>query len=277
MTAPLRRMSLPGIVWRVVYPWAIHFGLLDLTATLVVAYAGAGTAGAAYLMNRYAVLLTGLCGALTTCICTFFYRRDRRRRLREGLVQPRRKKSFGIPKALLFLGIGAGLSLYGNIIVNILMQLFSANMDAGMESSAAGLLMELLCLGIAAPLAEEAAFRWLVFLRLRDHVKLFPAVLISAVMFGVYHMDLWQGVYAALIGMIFAYLMEKTGSLLSTTLMHAGANIFSILFNKYGAWANDSLGWTTMLFIYILLLAILVLGTAYLCRTGKRRGERREI
>ena len=58
-------------------------------------------------------------------------------------------------------------------------------------------------MGIAAPFAEEVIFRWLVFLRMRDNMRVITAALFSGLTFGIYHMNLLQGVYATIMGFAF--------------------------------------------------------------------------
>ena len=66
----------------------------------------------------------------------------------------------------------------------------------------------ILSMGIIAPLAEEIVFRWLIYLRLRDYMRMGAAAVISGLIFGIYHGNLVQAVYASLLGIVFAYILD---------------------------------------------------------------------
>lgn len=71
----------------------------------------------------------------------------------------------------------------------------------------------LICMGVIAPLAEEIVFRWLIYLRLRDYMRIGFAMVISGMIFGIYHGNLVQAVYAGILGMVFADFLEISGCL----------------------------------------------------------------
>ena len=60
-------------------------------------------------------------------------------------------------------------------------------------------------------------------------MKFVPAALISAAVFGIIHFDIVTGIAAFLIGVIMAFLYEKTGSIYVSMLFHFGFNFFSIV------------------------------------------------
>ena len=84
------------------------------------------------------------------------------------------------------------------------------------------------------PLVEEVVCRGLVYRRLRDYVGVWPAVLVSGLMFGIYHGNVVQGIYASVLGILMALLVEITGSLWASILFHVGANFISTFFSEFG-------------------------------------------
>ncbi len=158
--------------------------------------------------------------------------------------------------------IGAGLAMYANLLLGMV-QSFLAPSDYFETMSAMtdgkSVLICLFWMGIVCPIAEEMIFRWLIFLRLRDYFRFPVACVISGVLFGVYHGDLLQGVYATVLGMVFAWLMEITGSLLSCVLLHIGANVWSVLFSTYGLfWLENGDVELLILVLGVLLFSLLV-------------------
>ncbi len=169
---------------------------------------------------------------------------------------------------LLFMGIAVGV--YGNLFLSVIIQFFGSVLPESWSGQAIGLYIAygrfsflVLWLVIAAPAAEEMLFRWLVYLRMRDHMSWKLAAVFSGLAFGVFHGDVLQGIYAFILGILFAVILEKTGSLMSSILMHAGANLFSVTLSKYYEEAVTIFGGTGFLVIYALLLAILVFGFRY--------------
>lgn len=78
--------------------------------------------------------------------------------------------------------------------------------------------------GGISPLAEEVVFRGLVYNRLKKYFPVKVSILVSAVLFGVYHANLVQGIYGFLMGILIAYIYEKFGSFFYAFLFHAVAN-----------------------------------------------------
>ena len=84
-------------------------------------------------------------------------------------------------------------------------------------------------MGIAAPLSEELLFRGIIFERLRMALPFFWAALGSAAFFGLVHGNWAQGIYAALMGLILAWLYEKKNRLWEPVLFHSAANLTALL------------------------------------------------
>lgn len=93
---------------------------------------------------------------------------------------------------------------------------------------------QLLAVGICAPVLEEILFRGVVFGNLKKVFGSFLAILFSSLIFGVMHGNMVQFLYAALLGIAFAYIYDKTEVLWTSMLAHASANIFSLLATWYG-------------------------------------------
>ena len=88
---------------------------------------------------------------------------------------------------------------------------------------------QFLLMGVAAPLSEELLFRGILFERLRVALPFFWAALGSAAFFGLVHGNWAQGIYAALMGLVLAWLYEKKKRLREPVLFHSMANLTSLL------------------------------------------------
>lgn len=92
----------------------------------------------------------------------------------------------------------------------------------------------LFALGVITPAAEEIIFRGLVFNRVKKQYGSLYGIVVSSLMFGVFHFNLVQGLYAFIIGMAFAYCYELTGNLKVPVYMHMSINVLTVLSDYYG-------------------------------------------
>lgn len=80
---------------------------------------------------------------------------------------------------------------------------------------------------ILPPLVEETIFRGLILQYLKRAGACFiVANLMQAVLFGAFHMNLVQGIYAGALGFILGYLAWRYESLAAPVVMHALFNLF---------------------------------------------------
>ena len=214
---------------------------------------------------NHAILITGLTGIATMLPSLYFYQKDRRARMIGGIIKSGVMRHLKIGECVRILLMGAGFAQFANMLVNILGSFLNA--DAYQESMSQmtdgkSLLFLIVCMGIIAPLAEEIVFRWLIYLRLRDYMRSGEAIVISGLFFGIYHGNLVQGVYASILGCLFAYFLEQTGSLWTSVLLHMGANIWSLVLPELAAWLLDRypMGIAVML---VLLLTGMCAGISY--------------
>ncbi|HJD42154.1 MAG TPA: CPBP family intramembrane metalloprotease [Candidatus Mediterraneibacter quadrami] len=83
---------------------------------------------------------------------------------------------------------------------------------------------------ILPPLVEETVFRGLILHYLKKGgARFWAANLIQAVLFGIYHGNLVQGIYAFCIGVLLGYLAERYSSLVIPVMVHALFNFFGTL------------------------------------------------
>ena len=84
---------------------------------------------------------------------------------------------------------------------------------------------------IVAPVVEETYFRGWIFTSLRQSWGRWPAVIISALLFGLAHYKSTH-LYALAVfplGLILAALRERTGSAGTSMLFHAANNLIAVL------------------------------------------------
>lgn len=184
-------------------------------------------------VTKYSLAATGVTGLLTIPIAGWlmkldnrqsgFYRQKAfRRRLRPGEV-------------IWMLLLGVSVCHLANMLLSILQitRLFPGYEELSEQVfTGQSFFSMMLWVGIVAPIAEELIFRGLIFRRLLDEMRLGWAIGISAFLFGAYHGNVLQFLYAGILGACFAYCYYRLGNLWAPILLHIGANSWSVILTK---------------------------------------------
>lgn len=90
------------------------------------------------------------------------------------------------------------------------------------------MILRILYASLVAPVVEEIIFRKLLLNKLRRYGDV-PAILISAIAFGLFHMNIAQMFYATALGIIFGYLAIRTNSIRYNILLHILINSMGVV------------------------------------------------
>lgn len=90
-------------------------------------------------------------------------------------------------------------------------------------------ILAFIALVIIAPIAEELLFRGFLFQGLKKKIDYRVAIAISAVLFGLAHMQLNVGVDTAVLGVFLAWLMHKTNNIAVPIALHMIKNFVAFL------------------------------------------------
>ena len=82
---------------------------------------------------------------------------------------------------------------------------------------------------IFGPIAEEIIFRWMIYGRMRFYLGKKWAVVLSAILFGLYHGNMVQFIYCTILGIVFAIAYEKSGNIFVTIIAHMLINLEGII------------------------------------------------
>ncbi len=96
--------------------------------------------------------------------------------------------------------------------------------------SLGGAIGMILTLGVIVPIAEELLFRGLLYGWLRDRLGIQPAMVISALCFSLLHGIIWLIPAVAMLGLILAWVYEKSDSLWASITTHGLFNTISTTF-----------------------------------------------
>jgi hypothetical protein len=98
---------------------------------------------------------------------------------------------------------------------------------AGMSGVMLALLLAVA--GLAAPAAEELFFRGFMQTRLRARLHPWPAIGVTALAFGLMHLDPVHGAFALAVGLYLGWLTELAGSIRPAIAAHAANNLLSLV------------------------------------------------
>ena len=137
-------------------------------------------------------------------------------------------------QTILLVIVVSPMSMFANvlsqfIVPNVMVQ--SVDQFAS-ESVGLTLVATVLC----APVVEEIVCRGFFTNRINKTMSFTAAAIISALMFGLLHMNINQFCYATVLGLIFAYTNRASGSIFTSMIMH-------IVFNGYNMALLFMLNW----------------------------------
>lgn len=208
-----------GILLRSVYMLVVYM----VVSTCV------GTAAALVSMDFYKahpMLWTFLSALIVIPLCMIEMKR-------QGYLkdEPLRRGSAVDWIFLLLLSVSSCIALNYGIKMSGLMELFPGFEQVAETIYGGSLLEEFLAVALAAPVVEELLFRGLAY---KGFKRLWgkPAMLAASVLFGVYHGNLVQGLYAFLMGMLLIYVYEAFSTIWAPVVFHVAANTASVVMTE---------------------------------------------
>ena len=196
--------------------------LVLILGNIIVCAVGYGLKGMGY----------GISTTLLTFICELFilgpvliYLRAGKEKITESLGFHKIKISTILLTVLLTIAV---TPIY--IFANVLSQIFVSNImvqNSG-DMIEGAILSTMLVTSVMAPLFEEIAFRGFFYNKLRDRSSVLKAAIISAVLFGLMHLNLNQFCYAVVLGFVFALADQASGSIWTSVIMHFLINVVNV-------------------------------------------------
>ena len=214
-------------IWQIVYPIGIYYVVSSLAYFVLTLFLGEDTQ--TYMVRQM------FCSTVTIPVIQSFYMQDKHT---EEIVYGKRTFSVN-PWFLWMAGIAAvGMALLGFAVNNLITMTGLVGVSAGFERANTAffggtVLYELLGSCLLIPVAEELIFRGVVFKRLKLYIGAVPAMVLSALIFGIMHVNLVQFLYAAVLGLFLAFVLEKTGLVSMAVLGHITANVIAIIRTEY--------------------------------------------
>lgn len=121
---------------------------------------------------------------------------------------------------------------------------------------------------LLAPIGEELLFRGLILKYANRCMPAFVSILLQALLFGLYHGNVIQGIYAFALGIVLGLLAHRYNSILPGILLHVVINL-SILFIPKGLFSDT----TSCIITTIITFAVFMLSLIWVLR--KKKSETR--
>lgn len=234
--------------WNIIYPVFIYFVVTNLAMSLFAMFAA--FLGADY-QEQYMAFQTASVAVTIPFIARYFDKDRREPTVFQQHMQIELGKKTAVQRTvngilMLITGAVAGTALNNVLAFTALEKISEGYQEVTGYFFAGGILFELLGACLLTPFLEELLYRGVVYGRLCDLMILdneekteegkrkekksrVIAMILSALLFGVLHMNLVQFIYAGVLGILLAWFMEKSGHLYGAVLAHIGANLISVL------------------------------------------------
>ena len=175
--------------WRIWGPFIIEWGIqiaVSMVAAVVVMYqymnAHTKEVVAAYesqaammqfatklmnMMQKYTTIISGVTALVVIPVMLFLYHRDRNREKYYGVATNKKAPLWKYVLVVVFAG-GASLALNNLILIGNLSALSATYETTATSMYSAPFAVQIVCLAILSPIAEELVFRGLMFRRMRE-------------------------------------------------------------------------------------------------------------
>lgn len=197
-------------IWSVIYPVGMYFVVSNMAMFVLTLFLPAKSE--TYILRHIIVTLVTF-----PVVYSFYHKPQEKQRIK---ILP--------SVTALIAGASLGVALNNIIALTPLISVSETYQNVSRAFFGSTLPLELLAICVLTPALEELLYRGIAYQRLREWLGVLPSILWSAFLFGLMHANLVQFVYAGLIGILLAWLMEKYG-LAAAVSAHIGANLISVL------------------------------------------------
>lgn len=293
--SPIDRQNSPIFKsFHIIYPVFVYFVAINLSMslfTMLAVFLGADPS------EQYMSLQTASV-AVTIPFIARYYQKDKNEPtvFWEHMNLVIAGKSTGmraVNGVLMFLaGAVIGIALNNLLIVSGLEEISQGYQEVNTHLFSGGIYLELLGACLMTPFLEELLYRGVIYGRLcdlmildneektdhgkkRERQSRVLAMVLSALLFGVIHMNLVQFVYAGILGIVLAWFMEKAGHFYGAFLAHLGANLMAVLRVKTSvfAWMKPATSTFYMATAIALALGIVLLVIIQFVSVGRAKKQ----
>ena len=239
--------SIPRRIWRILYPPLIFIGvqvfvgvIIGVGIALSLSIEGAAGGMAAYDVDAAADEIMRMSLEYTmiillisniVCLAPLLPIWLKTRKYNEPFVNDN-----PVVICLLIVGLFAAFNVVQMLIFELtgIMDHFPSYKEIAELFTADSFAIQFLAIGVAAPVIEEIVFRGILISRMK-WLPVWAAVLIQAFLFGAVHMNIFQGIYAFVAGVMLGLVYIKFRSLAIVIAAHMAYNIISITLSEFAS------------------------------------------
>ena len=235
--------SIQRRIWRIIYPVLIFVAIqvfvmivigMALGAVLIIGAMGDSGAfdvaaimdDALQFMTERSMLILLISNISGLMVFTPIWLQTRKRFIR-------RKNYAPAVICLKVAGLFAALNIFQVVIFSLtdVMRYFPSYDEISELLATDSFIIQLLAMGIAAPIIEEVIFRGILINRM-SWLPAWAAVLIQGMLFGAVHMNLFQSLYAFIAGILLGMIYVRFRSIIIVIAGHMAYNTSSLLVSK---------------------------------------------
>lgn len=175
----------------------------------------------------------------------------------EGNYLPKLRRTFHPLTILGVVILTPGMQYLSTYIVSFTASLFPKWLEQYVDLMESAGFDESLTLGmflysvIFAPFSEELIFRGITMRQARKALPFWAANLMQAALFGIFHGNMIQGIYAFCLGLILGYICERGGSIYHAILLHMLFNFWAAVISQF-----ITIGDSAFAFLFWLFFAV---------------------
>ncbi len=236
---PLRKIwliALPFLTFLIIRQVSVYFGIYGLTALFPVTAQDAAnpffymTSSGQRNLTDLGVNVLSAFSFVVAGILIWYLNRPilQKAKLQAKRLHPRRESVFTY---LFLITASVGMSLGMNILL-FLTGITTSSVsyqEVSASQYSVTVPLGLFIYGLAAPFAEELIFRGVLYNRIKKMFNVPVGIVLTAVLFAVYHGNMVQGLFAFFMGLVIAYLYEEFGFFYIPVAVHAIMNLTSYL------------------------------------------------
>ena len=199
-----------------------------------------------------------------------FYKQDRALAGREGIHDWFTRERLCVIGVSVLIVACISISLNNIISMTPLVTASVGYQEANANFYGSTLVLELISSALMTPILEELVFRGILFTRLKSMIPKIPAIIVSALIFAAVHFNIVQFIYAFLLGIVLAILMDQADHVYPAIIGHITANLIAVLRTETGI-LNRTMDKSA--FAWVISVVLLVVGVGALIVLVKKNKQ----
>ncbi len=223
-------------------------------------------------VNANTLLITALISGCLIPVLLWMYYRDHKR-------MPLRSVNVPVTWWAVIIVLGCALCVALNGFVSLTPM--AVYFEEGYQETAeaiynSSIYLQIIAVAILAPVSEELIFRGLIYKRMRVFWNAPLATIASAAVFGAFHGNMLQFIYATLLGCALAYVYERFRTVLAPIMVHVAANAMSVLISNHAGISNLIGETKERMLVAVLVCSLISAICFYIMNKQKEEGKKNE-